>query len=118
MKTTAHTPGPWTVEKSSSHNGYTVWGTPDWDGNRRDVASVFMAYGLKAEERREIVSANANLISAAPDMKAALEQILMEDVFHLAVNREELSPERMRAILIEIYDIGQQAIAKAEGAAQ
>lgn len=71
-----HTPGPWVVQKSPSHNGYSVKSEAlDWDNQTREVASVFMSYGLKAEERRGIVHANARLIAAAPEMMEALRDI-------------------------------------------
>lgn len=56
-----------------------------------------------------------NREQAAPAMLAALEKILMPDVFHVAVNRVALSPERMRTIITDIYDIAQAAVAAAEG---
>ncbi|MGO4561020.1 hypothetical protein [Rhizobiales bacterium 3FA27D7] len=48
------------------------------------------------------------------DLKAALEQILMPDVFHVAVNRIELSSEPVQTVIGDIYEIARVALAKAE----
>lgn len=59
----------------------------------------------KYVDRRDVVIA---------DLKAALERILMPAVFHVAVNRVELSPERAQAVIGDIYEIARVALVKAE----
>lgn len=67
MNATSHTPGPWKVSHSVSHNGFTIW----TDNGNRDEAyiSVFCAYSGKDEkERRAKAKADADLVAAAPDL--------------------------------------------------
>ncbi|CAH2399133.1 hypothetical protein [Mesorhizobium ventifaucium] len=58
---------------------------------------------------------DARLAAAAPEMLAALDQIAGQELFNIAVNDVEVSPERMRALLGQIYELARIAAAKAEG---
>ncbi len=77
-----HTPGPWCVDKTNSLGAYGVWTDyathPGHDGSGygSQICSVitgcFPLTGSNKDER----SANALLISAAPDLLAACEELL------------------------------------------
>lgn len=84
--TTQHTPGPWHRNIPPATKYTTVW-----SGRNTHVAYVSPT-GLNSEE----VEANINLVTAAPDLLAALEGLMacvtIEDdraVIHMAT----LSPE-------------------------
>ncbi len=62
------TPGPWCLD-SAGQGDVTVTSTHDTDGSDDDVCEV---YG--ADEDQQL--ANATLIAAAPDLLAALEDVL------------------------------------------
>ncbi len=70
MKT--HTPGPWQVIDNRSMNGNYWIGTDAWTSH----AEVRMGCGEAAELGDEL--ANAKLIAAAPDLLAALQEIVMK----------------------------------------
>jgi hypothetical protein len=59
--------------------------------------------------------ADARLIAAAPEMAKALDAIAGPELFNIAVNGVEVSPERMRALLGEIYELARIAANNAEG---
>ena len=106
MKTTKHTPGPWSTE----YDGSIVM-------NRQIVSGPIAPESADWEERR----ANARLIAAAPDMLMALksaEQCAVDS------NHPDFDPEECRCdqglgwcegcTLVEI----RAAIARAEGGAK
>lgn len=73
----AHTPGPWRFEKS--HDG-EEWGRGAWDlvageGRSRCVLASRAPWTSRAEES----DANARLVSAAPDLLAALKAMVKVD---------------------------------------
>ena len=69
------------------------------------TATVKTVVAKYVDERDQVIA----------ELKAALEQILMPDVFHVAVNQVDLPPEEMKTIIGCIYGIGCAALARAEG---
>lgn len=78
-----------------------------FEGDPQQTGVADILAGLRAAIDRE---------QSAP---AALDAILTPKLFHVAVNRVEVSPDEMRQMLVEIYDIARAAIvaniAQAEG---
>ena len=100
--TTAHTPAPWTVRDGHEHSEdcpLNVWAT---DG--RIVAAVVGMGDYLLEPATEEGQANARLIAAAPDLLAALRDLLAGMEQHGA---EKWMPHRM--------DRARAAITKAGG---
>ena len=96
--TTKHTPGPWTTyNPSTAQLYYSLRITSETDGH--DVAALIP--NGKNAERWE---ANARLIAAAPDLLAALDEMLGDAETMNAPYRNDAICERARA-----------AIAKATG---
>jgi hypothetical protein len=94
MNTTQHTPGPW-VYDSFGHTSFA------FNDNREDYsARIEWAPDMSDEE----VDANARLISIAPDLLEALEEMLCDAETMNPPYRNEAICERARA-----------AIAKAKG---
>ena len=62
---TKHTPGPWDVRKSSNPKNGTAW---------RDIVSLGGDFGPSYVG--EALDVDARLIAAAPDLLAALEEIM------------------------------------------
>lgn len=56
-----------------------------------------------------------DVMVAAPEMLAALDKIAGPELFNIAVNDVEVPPERMRALLGEIYELARVAANKAGG---
>lgn len=71
QQNTAHTPGPWAVNYSPA-DGFSVWHDPRQHGDMKRGA-VIIAADLRAKPETE---ANARLIAAAPDLLAALRDLL------------------------------------------
>ena len=97
---TNHTPGPWYVDEGANGD-ILVTATPadpDWTDN--DVCHV---YGGNDGDKAQAL-ADAHAIAAAPDLLAALEQVL--DLFEWG----ESGGEHEAA-----YDSAREAIAKTEG---
>lgn len=93
----SHTPGPWVVALSDSSGDLFVReATPYVLGRRLAVARVTSVSRADTE-----INANARLIAAAPDLLAALEEIL------------GLTPED--AILDEDIVRAREAVKKARG---
>lgn len=100
MDGSKHTPGPWTVSFDREWN----------------AASVHSRKGILADvHRSQHCEANVRLIAAAPDMSEALGRIAGPELFNIAVNDVAVSPERMRALLGEIYELARNATNKVEG---
>lgn len=69
--TTQHTPGPWEVSPDNAGSQYTITGV----GSLEKAPTV--AYVVRAKHiASDTVQANARLIAAAPDLLAALQDIL------------------------------------------
>jgi hypothetical protein len=72
-----HTPGPWTV----THNGYyheirTPWpGDSEVNKNSPSLAHIPSSSNVEGYDF-DTAQANANLIASAPDLLAALEELL------------------------------------------
>src|SRR5690606_34999824 len=106
-KHTAHTPGPWEVgyDINTPNPGlnYNRTVTRRWHNSDREV----VANGVLFE-------ANAHLIAAAPDMKAALLPLLEvvdEEIEQRKFSGNDEYWQRLQAL----SDAGHAAIAKAEG---
>ena len=102
---TAHTPGPWRYEPASSR--LIVW-TADGPGRGAVADLTSQTHVLPAgqhswEARKAEVEANARLIAAAPELLAALTDLV-----------ERFTPEYMTDIAA--IDSAKAAIAKATGA--
>lgn len=72
----AHTPGPWRVEKDFVHEYLMLIKSPDRAGHRmtsKTVASI--CYQISGNDQ-PVEKANANLISAAPELLEACEAAL------------------------------------------
>jgi len=93
----AHTPGPWSVELARGKDGepcyYAVVAPPTAEHSWNPVASTWGAAN----------GANARLIAAAPDLLAALEEIL-----RLTATRHDDASYKANAVAIA-------ALAKAKG---
>lgn len=76
-----HTPGPWKRMRGSQWGPDIPYATPycTWInlGPSDDRAPVAIILTDEDDERTPILSANANLIAAAPDMLAALREAAM-----------------------------------------
>ena len=68
---TTHTPGPWTIEKSTRTDHHIIAG-------RRWIATASNHDFHPTQEENERTIANARLIAAAPDLLAALEALVGE----------------------------------------
>jgi hypothetical protein len=111
----AHTPGPWSFEKSDDKETYVIWG-PDnqWVGR----------IGGRGYPLAERVIADANLIAAATELLSELQQAQL-DIRNLLVELESLKDlseidfdDEDAAIVLDIKrrsQIESLAIAKAEG---
>jgi len=76
-----HTPGPWTIEKSTRTDHHIIAG-------RRWIATASNHDFHPTQEENERTIANARLIAAAPDLLAALQAIMddpdaVDHILHL-----------------------------------
>src|SRR5262245_8831819 len=80
MSEQKHTPGPWTVDSDES-----IAVRPNGDGGRVCTLNWLRGrQGLNGRREANEVEANARLIAAAPDMLAALTEIVSADEAALA----------------------------------
>lgn len=103
---TKHTPGPWVMKLLPSNGNFTVEGPsrngPDSETNRPWIADTGDSAYIQRDERE----ANARLISAAPELLAALEETNAALLQYLTgVGSKKDARNR--------YEIGCAAIAKA-----
>ena len=99
-----HTPGPWAEDAKHTGGARAVIG----DGQQL----VALVYGRAREEQ----SANARLIAAAPDLLAALDELL--DSFEIAT--DNFSEIEFRGVMFPPYRVSEfirAVMAKAEGQA-
>jgi hypothetical protein len=94
--TTTHTPGPWI------NDGAEISARPDPENSQSYIAPICV---MDSEWHPDTAAANARLISAAPDLLAALIAAEKELAYYASTRRSDELP-RIRA-----------AIAKAGGAA-
>lgn len=73
--TSKYTPGPWHMFNDFSPNGVQVAGCHASTGSLADVAHC---HGFDANRSTDEVEANARLITAAPDLLAALQRVVAE----------------------------------------
>lgn len=117
----AHTPGPWVVKfqprkwETTSYTGtywYDQWVIKGPDKKHSPVAMVrFQGSGMGPS--RAVRKANADLISVAPDLLAALEnmeRILWDLACYVEQSREEPETEAIDACVA-----AREIIAKAKG---
>lgn len=102
MKTHTHTPGPWLARQSG---GSHVSIEKISDGIRSVIAETY--YFKLAEEHGGGYSANARLIAAAPDLLAALVD-MVEQFGHYCEHTEDEKE-------IQTLIMARAAISKAEG---
>lgn len=102
-----HTPGPWTIEKSTRTDHHIIAG-------RRWIATASNHDFHPTQEENERTIANAHLIAAAPDLLAALQTA--ENVLRYAAQE---SAGRVRREIVGGWlhhaDQCRAAIAKATG---
>lgn len=79
-----HTPGPWVVTKSPSHNGYWVHSA---DRDSGPDISVFAPYGAREKERQAQAFADATLVASAPNLAHMVASLLSD-----ARRRQEIEP--------------------------
>lgn len=99
----AHTPAPWNYGQVKQTNIFDIIG-PDLTGQGREVVGTF-----RATQGRVANLANARLISAAPDLLAALRFLVAD---YVAIEGEKLTGSRIPIAM------AREAIAKAEGMAE
>lgn len=99
---TSHTLGPWSIHS----NEYAQWISNSL--GKAQIAKVFQPAGMKPEESQ----ANAHLISAAPELLAALEDCLAQ--FTSILNEERFSVEYHKSVA-ESHKLAISAISKAKG---
>lgn len=108
-----HTPAPWNSFNSLGEVGVRTFGAGNTIVASKPVGFAGDPEGFRVPGVAE-ARANFRLIDAAPDMLAALDQIAGPELFNIAVNDVEVTPERMRALLAEIYEVARNAANKAE----
>lgn len=113
-----HTPGPWAVNDSDiehAESGMSICTVR----SSEDFPCITGDEGKTEDEARRDVdaecAANRFLICAAPDMFAALDNIVTSEIFNIAVNDVEVSADRLRAIVGEVYEAASAAWNKAKG---
>lgn len=102
-----HTPGPWEVEVRDGSESFlvdTLYFVVNAK-NKRIICDVYMYNNVDGEEMME---ANANLIAAAPTMKAALEF-----AFKAFYSTAEINLNKVKALAIM-----KAALDKAKGGSQ
>ena len=100
MRETKHTPGQW-INIAEDESGYPVISGPDDTNIAQILCPLSASKGKDVGELLEEVTANKNLIKAAPDMLAALKAC-----------KETLDSEHLH------IDGLNEVIAKAEGRAE
>lgn len=97
------TPGPWSIESETSHNGEFAIIAPD--GTHPDPWNIAQTYGSVGHgEAEDEALANARLIAAAPDLAEAL-RLLLADV--------EQYPAYQRPV--HAVDVARSALTRATG---
>jgi hypothetical protein len=99
MQETRHTPGPWQSKSSDGLRSFFIQAAPP--NHRKDIADVWTMDVGELEAR-----ANAQVMAAAPDLLAALQNI------YETLDKLAPCPE---AVLDELAVTAQKAIAKALG---
>lgn len=79
---TTHTPGPWNIGPMEGSEGLRIWQTD----NDKNVKAI-IGFAIQRKPSRELdaeTEANARLIAAAPEMFAALLQLIEAATHHQA----------------------------------
>lgn len=95
-KQATHTPGPWTVVRNGDSNALIRYS----DGE--NASYIAQCNDLQLCPEHGTVEANARLIAAAPDLLAALEELLADKYLADPINADRMANARA-------------AIAKAKG---
>lgn len=106
----AHTPGPWVVTGRNDHWVHI--------GPKKPSKRVLSVANLPAMQTD--LDANTNLITAAPDLLAALREIedaLRKDSRDKTIGREDVEYHLDGQTMYRAINLARAAIAKAEGAA-
>jgi hypothetical protein len=105
-----HTPGPWTLEEPSRHNGYDTW--------KIAAPTLVEPLGSYSEwSGRQERAANARLIAAAPELLAACQRFLDAHAAPSTANLRGFVESQIRPCRCGPCDLARAAIAKAEGGA-
>lgn len=81
-----HTPGPWQVNRSDPLH------VCDADGESRGCSPI--AFVQVGNDGRWTAKANARLIAAAPDLLAALQELLADKYLSDPINRDRMANAR------------------------
>src|SRR5262245_43798929 len=101
MKETTHTPGPWEVKHAAGTP--TVTHLETWPGGSIVARPIGKMYRCQAAE------ANARLIAAAPELRAALERI--EEIATAHEDRDDVAAIGLQEHLREIIRETREALA-------
>ncbi len=125
MNEAQHTPGPWSVshEDFRTNDGQRAVMAPDPEHGRRRVALIDPMAGHFTRGGRFVgdpacteMTANANLIAAAPDLLAALHLYLeaLPALRGKDIGAPDSLARKLQALHIAAEDAARAAIAKAE----
>jgi hypothetical protein len=108
---TKHTPGPWKISKYINYIGFSVWAA--------DRGCIAERWYDKTQDKPygDELNANAQLISAAPDLLRACK-IALETIENTDMNGVVLwvsPPYQLDCVHESVSDLLSEAIAKAEG---
>ena len=105
-----HTPGPWTYEGDHTHRQYNIRMLGHLIGVKDEAKHICTVNNLPphvlANRDPVTAEANARLISAAPELLAALEALARWETC-------DLDAEQAAALMDEVCDMARAAIAKA-----
>jgi len=107
MSETRFTPGPWHIVPHGDGDALVI--CEDEEGNWR---IAFMALPGESRHAKKVIPANAHLISAAPDLYAALEAARAQLVTHCGEPDDSLYGDQIHAQTIKLIDA---ALKKARG---
>lgn len=81
-----HTPGPWTYESDHTHRQFNIRMLGHLIGTRDEAKHICTVNNLPphvlANRDQSTAEANARLIAAAPDLLAALQELLALHIAH------------------------------------
>jgi len=104
-----HTPGPWSFTEGTTLDGVAVWWIHQGDCSDPEYRVCKVP---RTRIRKELEIANAQLIAAAPDLLAALEDCITDDNAGCIVRNDvAYMIRRFKAI----NEIARAAINKAKG---
>lgn len=83
----AHTPGPWVFEHDEDDDKFVVWLDPNHGYYQSQRAPIEREAWFLRDDQRAEAEANARLIAAAPELLAALIDVLAYVGFATAENQ-------------------------------